>query len=222
MTLTWDTGLKPFGVPLKVNVTALLWIFLFASQGLLAIPLALILLASVAAHEYGHVWMADRQGLPVQVVILHALGGAAVSNVSYALFKPYKEVKIALAGPAVSVILAALGFLLCQLHLNILFIYLFSINAILAVFNLLPIFPMDGGRVLRGLLAQRFGPRKAVRVAEIVTYVLAAGLFGVALYFHMTMMVFIMPLIAFMAYQERKMTIRVLDGQPPPQSPYGA
>lgn len=210
--LNWNTGLRPFGVPLIINITALIWPLIFMSHGIMAIPLSLILLLSVAAHEYGHVWAAQKLGAGTSQVVLHGLGGAAFTDTPYCLMPPSAEIKIAAAGPAVSALLAGLGYLLFSyVHQDALLAYLFIINAILTVFNLLPIFPMDGGRVLRGALASKYGPKKAVNAAVKVTYVLAAGLLVLALWKGAIMLAIIMGLIAFMAKQEKDATLRILD-----------
>lgn len=107
------------------------------------------------------------------------------------------EVKIAIAGPVVNVVLAPIFFGVALLlggslsggadlisgvtSVGQFFAYLALINVVLAVFNLIPAFPMDGGRVLRGLLASRFGPVRATDIASAVGQAAAVGFFIVGL-----------------------------------------
>ena len=216
---TLDTRLSPFGVPLVIHFTAGIWLLLLVGPfGLLAaIAMTLVIMLSVVAHEYGHVWAAQRLGIGTRVVMLHGFGGAAISDEPFIFHPPGTEVKVALAGPAVSVVLAGLGYLGAYLFakvsvVGLVFSYMFFINTLLAVFNLLPIFPMDGGRVLRGLLTNRLGAAKAVSAAAITTYVFGTGIAALGLASGNVMLALIMGAVMFMAYRERKHTLSLLDG----------
>jgi Zn-dependent protease/CBS domain-containing protein len=137
----------------------------------------------VVLHEYGHSLVAQRLGIEVRDITLLPIGGLA--RMSAIPEKPSDEVKIAIAGPLVNVGLAAvlygiahLGFGMAGLRvpdltvsgasLGSVLAYLGLINLILAGFNLIPAFPMDGGRVLRGLLATRMGAVRATQTAAAV------------------------------------------------------
>jgi Zn-dependent protease len=141
--------------------------------------LTLLLAVSVTLHELGHVWMARRYGARVDGITLLMFGG-----VSYIgpVDDPRAGWRIAIAGPVVSVALA-LGFgLLAGVSIGappdvaLALHAVAAVNAMLAVFNLLPAFPMDGGRVLQGALARRLGPARATRVAAAIGGVLAIAL----------------------------------------------
>ncbi len=153
------------------------------------------LFVCVLLHEFGHSLVAQRLGIEVPDITLLPIGGLArLKNLPD---KPIDEVKIAIAGPLVNVVLAPvfLG-LAALLGANLLaapdlfggltsfgqvLAYLGYINVALAVFNLIPAFPMDGGRVLRGLLAARFGPVRATDIASTVGQLFAVGFFFVGL-----------------------------------------
>ncbi|RKS81591.1 Zn-dependent protease [Haloarcula quadrata] len=127
------------------------------------------LFASVALHELGHAWAAMRYGLRVEAITLWILGGLASLE---AMPKEWnRELVIALAGPAVSILTglacyAALFALPASAQVTLFVIgWLAVTNIFLAVFNMLPAFPMDGGRVLRALLARTRPYATATRIA---------------------------------------------------------
>lgn len=145
-------------------------------QGSIVLPpllwgviLALGLFASVALHEMAHSVIAIRFGGRVRAITLMLLGGA--SQITHMPPRPRYEALMALAGPATSLALGAL-FLLLQHAMAIgpadvqmgLF-YLGYMNVALGLFNLVPVFPMDGGRILRAALAARMGGLRATLVA---------------------------------------------------------
>ncbi len=144
------------------------------SPGTTAIPpvvwgllVALGLFASVAIHELAHTLVALRTGGRVRAITLMALGG--VSQVERMPSRPRQEALMAAAGPAMSLVLGGLLLALERVvglpDARIGLFYLGRLNLALAAFNLLPAFPMDGGRVLRALLAGRYGMLRATRVA---------------------------------------------------------
>ncbi len=123
---------------------------------------ALLLFAGVLAHELGHAIVARRYGIEVEEIDLWLLGG--VSKLRGEAHVPAHELRYALAGPAVTaaiVVLLALVIGATGLHtdsiVGALLAYQLLINGLILVFNLLPAFPLDGGRVLRALLWRRSG-----------------------------------------------------------------
>jgi Zn-dependent protease len=132
-----------------------------------------LFLGSLLAHEVGHALVARRAGLAVRGITLWLLGGVALLEDEPAT--PRDELRVALVGPAVSLALAAVFGLaavagsVAGLPAAVVAVaaWLAVVNAILAVFNLIPAAPLDGGRVLRGLLWRRHGSR--VRAAVTAT-----------------------------------------------------
>jgi Zn-dependent protease/CBS domain-containing protein len=182
------------GVSIKVHPTfALLLIWIVYQWGISAnagIPGVifgtLVLLAvfgCVLAHELAHAVVAMRYGLAVHDITLLPIGG--VARIEHASLTPRSETWIALAGPLVNIAIAlaltpvvvlvamarnvnqAIGVLLYADEISIagFILYLWIANILLAVFNLLPAFPMDGGRVLRALLSIRRSRLAATRIA---------------------------------------------------------
>ncbi|HEY8347219.1 MAG TPA: M50 family metallopeptidase [Symbiobacteriaceae bacterium] len=122
---------------------------------------AMILVGSLAAHEIAHLAVAWVLGVEVEELILTPFGGMARLDAALEL-DPQAETSIALAGPFQSFFLAGLTLFLTgeQFWDQQLVRFAFLANANLAFFNLIPALPLDGGRALRGLLAQRWGYRR--------------------------------------------------------------
>jgi stage IV sporulation protein FB len=179
------------GIPIRAHVTLaiffpLMALVLSAQAGLHLLVTAFTLaafFASIALHELGHAVVAMRYGCGVRQILLLPIGG--VAQLSHIPSEPRQEVHIALAGPAVSIVLFALagiaGTALAALGAGAaaLVCRLISVmNLALGLFNLLPSFPMDGGRVFRALMTPRWGRRKATHVASRIGRALAVA-FGV-------------------------------------------
>jgi Zn-dependent protease/CBS domain-containing protein len=157
-----------------------------AVEGVLFISL---LFLCVLLHEFGHITAARRYGVQTPDVILLPIGG--VARLERIPEEPAQELVVALAGPAVNVAIAALLYLALggfvpEGGLEIdnpgvgLLERLLAANVFLVVFNLIPAFPMDGGRVLRAFLAYRFGYARGTQIAATVGQALAFafGLWG--------------------------------------------
>lgn len=132
---------------------------------------ALGLLVSVVLHEFAHVLMAQSMGVKVRGITLMMLGG--VSEMERIPEKPYAEFRVSVVGPLTSFALAGALLLVRNLaHSNggmeaveLISYWLSRVNLALGIFNLLPAFPLDGGRAFRSLLAARVGPASATRTA---------------------------------------------------------
>lgn len=161
--------------------------------GVIVVSLLFVL---VTLHELGHSFAARYYGIPVEQIVLLPIGG--VAQLKSMSRKPIQEFVIAIAGPAVNVAIALLMIVIApliginftnplalitggiSLTLTTILGYLFYYNVALAVFNMLPAFPMDGGRVLRALLAMRLPYGKATKYAVNVGRGLAIlmGIYG--------------------------------------------
>lgn len=145
--------------------------------------LAILLFASVLLHELGHVFVALNQGSKVRGVTLMMLGG--VSHIDEVSRAPRAEAKMAIVGPLVSIAIAIVAYAahlvfdgLPDLQFGL--YYLAQINLAIGLFNMLPAFPLDGGRVLRSVLEAKRGRLGATEIAANLGRVLAVlmGIFG--------------------------------------------
>ncbi len=190
------------GTAIRIHVTFVLFLAWFFGVSYIAggpqeawigLIFLLLLFFCVLLHEFGHIFTARAFGVATPDVILLPIGG--VSRLERIPEQPSEEFLIAIAGPLVNVAIAALLVLVggATLELNHLVTLeststslidrLAAVNVFLAVFNLIPAFPMDGGRVLRALLASRFGYVRATELAaasgQWVAFLLGfLGLFG--------------------------------------------
>lgn len=155
-----------------------------ATPWLLGLAGALGLVLSVLLHELAHALVARRFGVTIREIRLWILGG--IAQFDEMPERPRDEAIVAIAGPVASLLLGvALGGVVAVVGASagvalVVLAYLATVNVVLAVFNLLPALPMDGGRVLRALLAMALGPLRATRIAATVSQVVAVGmgLFG--------------------------------------------
>ena len=149
-----------------------------------AVAMLIALFVCVLLHEFGHITMARRFGVRTPDVLILPIGG--VARLERIPDEPRQELLIALAGPAVTLAIAAVLYLVLRLSGGAADIdnpnpatpfvaALFRTNVLLLLFNLIPAFPMDGGRVLRALLATRMGLARATRTAATLGQVLAVA-----------------------------------------------
>ncbi len=186
------------GIPIRLHFTFLLfllWVGLAGPRGAggLSVAYVLALFGCVVLHELGHSIVAQRYGIPVLDITLYPIGGVArIEKRPTAR----QELGIAVAGPAVNVAIALLlGSVLVAVHapplLTLLqapgqtvLVFLAKIllaNIMLVLFNLVPAFPMDGGRVLRAMLALRLPAEQATVIAANIgqTIAIAAGFWAI-------------------------------------------
>ncbi len=168
-------------VPIRIHFTVFFLVYLFRDSKtsfFYTVLIAGLLLLSVALHELGHTVVAQRYGIRVKDIILTPVGGVA-RTLGFP-DDPHVEVRIALAGPYVSLALAIIGGCLAFIMQHTLFrwstftfIVFAVMNLSLFLFNLLPSFPMDGGRILRGTLSLNKGPLEATRIAATIGKIFA-------------------------------------------------
>jgi Zn-dependent protease/CBS domain-containing protein len=177
--VTWSLamGFLPSAIP---DITPL-------EAWLLGAVSAILLFASVLLHELAHSFVAIARGLPVHSITLFLFGG--VSNLTAESKEPRTEFLVAVVGPLTSFAIAAAAFLVALLpldpRLGVVASYLVIVNALLGAFNLIPGFPLDGGRVFRAIVWKATGNvRRATQIAasigQLVGYAfLAWGIFTV-------------------------------------------
>lgn len=197
-----------FGIPVKIHLSLLLilpffaWAFgsniiyltentniarreLILNPYLLGLIMSIMLFISILIHELAHSLVARTKDVKTTDITLMLFGGLA--NIEEISKEPKNEVKIAASGPLTSLVLGIIlvftatfapNFILEDLRLVIL--YTGQLNIFLAIFNLLPAFPSDGGRILRALIAQRTSFRKATEIASKVgkAFALFFGILG--------------------------------------------
>ena len=186
--MSWSFRLiRILGTDVKVHVTFILLLAFFfakvqleagagAALGMTGLFVALFL--CVLLHEFGHILMARHFGIRTPDVLLLPIGG--VARLERIPEEPRQELLIALAGPAVTLAIAALLYLALvllgepvqwtetDLGVPTILKQLFYMNVLLLLFNLVPAFPMDGGRVLRAILAWRMNYVRATRIAATI------------------------------------------------------
>jgi len=171
-----------WGIPIKAHISLVIFLPVIAcyfspmiGRGLAAwmwgLVIAIGLFASVALHELGHSFIALKYGFRVREILLLPIGG--VARLERVPPEPRQELLMAIAGPAVSLVLAlsvwwaanAVFFVFQLMTIRKVLSIIASMNVLLALFNLLPSFPMDGGRIFRALLAPKLGRLRATRLA---------------------------------------------------------
>ncbi len=204
LVMRWSIRLgEAAGIGIRVHVTfflLLLWVAMSAATAERELATVagevlfiLALFGCVVLHELGHALTAKRYGIRTRDITLLPIGGLA--RLERMPDNPREEFVVALAGPAVNVVIAGLLYALILLTAGLelpdpqalgeasFVARLLSVNVALVVFNLLPAFPMDGGRVLRSLLAMKLEYSRATSIASALGQSLAfvfvfLGLFG--------------------------------------------
>ncbi len=193
---------KIMGIPIKLHITFLLilpvfgWIFANSAPRFgfndveplslryaLGMAASLLLFTCVLLHELGHSYVAKKHGTNIQSITLFLFGG--VSSMEEIPRDPKIEFKMALAGPGVSLLIGSILIIVYELfktddpYLRLVWL-IGLLNIILAIFNLIPAFPLDGGRVLRAWLAGRMSYIRATRTAAGIgkMFAIFMGVFG--------------------------------------------
>jgi len=186
---SWNIG-RLFGIDTRVHASFLLLLLWsawssWAGAGTLTavivgVAFMLAVFASVVAHELGHALTARAFGIATRQILLLPIGG--VAQIEQTHMSPRVELRVALAGPVVSFLLAGVFFTFGAIAGDVSpdsFVGALAwANLGLAVFNMLPAFPMDGGRVLRAALAGRVGHDRATSIAATIGKAAAIG-FGI-------------------------------------------
>ena len=218
------------GISIEVHWTftlILIWVvFLDIQRGgtlassLMNITLILLLFVCVVLHELGHALTAKRMNIKTKQITLLPIGG--VASLEKMPEKPSEELLVALAGPAVNVVLAMLLLLIVPMRKYMamdaealeaffstpgwetILVYLLIANVMLVIFNMIPAFPMDGGRVLRAILSYRMDRIQATDIAASLGQVISVIFFVLGLLYN-PFLVLIALFIFVGAYGENQM-----------------
>ncbi len=202
-----------FGVKIKLHVTLFIFMFGFATGGLRTYFGFLSLMICVLLHEFGHILMGKYYKMETEVVYLTPLGGMA--GMDLANLTPWREFFITLTGPLVNAVIAVTTIAIIiamEVHLIVAPALLTNwlkdlvvMNVGLCLFNLLPMFPMDGGRLVRSMIRlakPKWSNVTATRIVCIVCWIMApCMLVWGAINGHYALFL-LMPIIAFVARQE--------------------
>ncbi len=221
--MSWSLNIgKVAGTVIRVHITFLLflaWIFAasYASGGAAtawdSLIFLLLLFLCVLLHEFGHIFTARAFGVPTPYVTLLPIGG--VAQLERIPEEPRQEFLIAIAGPLVNVVITIV-LVVAGAHLQSsaaagldntqfsLIDRLAAVNLFLALFNLIPAFPMDGGRVLRAALASRLGYVRATEIAAAIGQFVAFALGFIGLMYN-PVLIFIAIFVYLAASSEAHM-----------------
>jgi len=208
-----------FGIPVRIHGTFPLVLVAFGVEGWLqdgirgaswGILIVLVVFACVVLHELGHSLQARRFGVRVRDIVLLPIGGMA--RAERIPENPWQEIAIAISGPLVNFLLAGIIVAVIWVRGQPLefddgfLTNLLLINLVLGTFNLVPAFPMDGGRILRGLLATKVSYLTATRFAKNVGQLIAI-VFAILgfMYTNLVMLPLIAVAIFYGAMAEEKM-----------------
>ncbi|HSZ62272.1 MAG TPA: site-2 protease family protein [Terriglobales bacterium] len=198
---SWSIPLgRLFGIEIRIHLTFLFLLFFVwgteattqnANATLHVLALVGIVFGSVVLHELGHALVARGSGVPAKGIILLPIGGITILDEAHAIPDSVnawkRDIRIAAAGPVVNLIIAGLsalilvtaipGFSLTTrplLHSTALLRSIVWVNLYLGLFNLLPAYPMDGGRVLRAIFSRRVdmvrATQRAVRIGHVFSF----------------------------------------------------
>lgn len=220
---------RVFGIDVRVHVTFLFIVALgalqwssFGARGIFfGVALTLLLFTCVVLHELGHSLVAKHFDVPVKEIVLLPIGGVAKMLKQPA--RPLHELLIAIAGPLVNVVIVAILLFVASMSAALdiwhpeaiagattesptagtLLGWLIAANAMLALFNMIPALPMDGGRVLRAALEMALGRSRATEISTRLGQVLAVGMGLVGFFTGHFVLMLIAAFVYFGAGRER-------------------
>jgi Zn-dependent protease len=211
-----------FGIPVRIHITFPLILAVFGAEAwteggpveaVRAVVLILAVFVCVVLHEFGHSLQVRRYGIVVRDVVLLPIGGMA--RAERIPEQPRQEIIVAISGPLVNFALALILYavmVVLDRPLNPEFDFLsslFAINLVLGLFNLIPAYPMDGGRILRGVLATRVTYLRATRYATSVGQLIAQGFVVLGFVYHELIMLPVIAMFIFFGAMTEENMIRV-------------
>ena len=196
-----------YTIPIRVHWSCgavflawLLWAIPQPAQLWGHLVLAGVLFVSVLLHELGHAFAARTFGITTQEVVLFPLGGMTIMET--ATVRPFAELMIAAGGPLVNIVLAlTLGVVAWVTQAQLIWLAA-ALNVALGVLNLIPAYPMDGGRVLRAVLAEAFGAARAQRWSLLTGRVFAGSLLVTGAVLQSPALAILGAVLAFILWRE--------------------
>lgn len=198
-----------FGIPVELHVSFLFLMIiiyiiailnLLPYVNLLTAVLITLIFVTVVIHELSHCYVAKRYNIKIERIVLLPIGG--ISEMEEIPKDPSKELRIALAGPVSNLIIGGFCYLLLILSINYVstgiqgaLYYFVVVNLLLGFFNLLPAFPMDGGRILRAFLAERMSFIRATKLSASIGKQFAIVMAIIGIFFN-----FLLILVAVYVY----------------------
>ncbi len=198
-----------FGIPVELHISFLILMLLIyivaffnfiPSVNLLTAVLITLVFVTVVLHELSHSYIAKRYGIKIERIVLLPIGG--VSEMEEIPKDPAQELRIALAGPVANLMIAMISFVILIIFgtsLSTVLVgalyYFIIVNLLLGLFNLLPAFPMDGGRILRAYLAGKMSFIKATKLAATIGKQFAIIMAVIGVFFN-----FLLILVAIFVY----------------------
>ena len=195
------------GIDIKINLFFLLLAIVYGYFGML--QEIIVIFASVIIHEFAHTLIGLLLGIKVVEIEILPFGGQAQIESFHGL-DPDKEIYVALAGPLCSLSLAALFYFLPLIPSSSYLQLLIKLNLLLGLFNLIPCLPLDGGRILRAVMARSIGFKKATATAALSGKIvglslLTAGIYLTYFYFRGANLILIGILLYWSANREGKL-----------------
>ncbi|XRO75636.1 site-2 protease family protein [Methanocaldococcus sp. 28A] len=201
---------KIMGIPIELHITFILFLVIVIALSIINnsifwAVLFILLFVSVVLHELGHSYVAKKYGVKIEKILLLPIGGVAMMD----KIPKEGELKIGLAGPLVSFIIGITLLIISQFFdVNIngypLLYTLSLLNLMLGSFNLIPAFPMDGGRILRAILSKKYGYLKSTKIAANIGKSLALIMLILGLLSMNIILILVSLFVYFGAEQESK------------------
>ncbi len=191
-----------FGVQIRADITLLIigglyaWNFGGIKMGLIAF---VMIFGSVLLHEFGHIFATRAVGGHSDLVVLWPFGGLAYTWVPP---RALPNFIVTICGPLVNLVLVVIGYLIGfagwarGAESSALLDFFIQINSLLLIFNLIPAFPMDGGRILQSILWPFLGYQKSLMISSFIGMLVAAG---VAIYALVIQYIFMMIMMLWLA-----------------------
>jgi Zn-dependent protease len=201
---------KIMDIPIELHITFILFLIVIIGLSIMNnnifwAVLFILLFVSVVLHELGHSYVAKKYGVKIEKILLLPIGGVAVMD----KIPKEGELKIGIAGPLVSFALGITLLIISQffdinINGNPLLYTLSLLNLMLGSFNLIPAFPMDGGRILRAILSKKYGYLKSTKIAANIGKMLALAMLILGLLSMNIILILVSLFVYFGADQESK------------------